>query len=115
RWPIIYPWQDRPNKALLTDFCESTFKNSGLSKGNAWFPQVAMHTLYCIEAKKGLKDDGRARITRRQRRRPCLTYAVHGVPPLGKNDGCASLNGPLHALRRPQLSQSAARKRPYME
>jgi hypothetical protein len=58
--------QNRPNKALLPDFCESTFKNSDLSKGNAWFPQVAMHKLYCIEAKKAFKDVRRAQITRRQ-------------------------------------------------
>src|SRR5437762_3440040 len=81
---LIPIWQDRPNKALLTDFCESTFKHSDLSKGNAWIPQVAMHPLYSIEAKKALKDAGRARITRRQSLGTCLTYAVRGMPPLRK-------------------------------
>jgi hypothetical protein len=38
-----------------------------------------MHTLYCIEAKKTLKDAGRERITKRQRPWVCLTYAVRGV------------------------------------
>jgi hypothetical protein len=72
----------RPAKqSSFNRFCESTFKNSDLSKGNAWFPQVAMHTLYCIEAKKALKDVGRARIPQRQRHQtlPVLYGARRGV------------------------------------
>jgi hypothetical protein len=78
--PVVYglnsddyhiPMAARPAKqSSFNRFCESTFKNSDLSKGNAWFPQVAMHTLYCFEAKKALKGSGRARITQRQRPRP---------------------------------------------
>jgi hypothetical protein len=56
-------------KALLSDFANQLSRTSDPFKGNAWFPQVAMHTLYCIEAKKALKDAGRERITQRQRPR----------------------------------------------
>lgn len=54
-------------KALLSDFANQLSRTSDPSKGNSLFPQVATHTLYCIEAKKALKDAGRARITQRQR------------------------------------------------
>jgi hypothetical protein len=38
-------------KALLSDFANQLSRTSDPFKGNAWFPQVAMHTLYCTEGK----------------------------------------------------------------
>jgi hypothetical protein len=68
-------------KALLSDFANRLSRTSHPSKGNAWFPQVAIRTLYCIESKKGLKGAGRRRITRRQRPRalPDLRGARRGA------------------------------------
>ncbi len=56
-------------KLLLAIFANRLSRTFTLSKRNAWFPQVAVHTLYCIDAKKALKDASRARITPRQRPR----------------------------------------------
>ncbi len=39
-------------KLLLAIFANRLSRSSCLFKRNAWFPQVAMQALYCIDAKK---------------------------------------------------------------